>query len=74
MSDPHQTTTKSNQKKIPSRAFSNGDDDMRSTTLSLVTDSNSSYLTSILNMKSKSLGPNDAYLISKRIKVNQFLN
>lgn len=66
----HLISSKTNQKKVQNRAFSNADDEMRSTTLSIVTESNSGHLTSAIVMKSKNLGPNDAYLIAKRIKVN----
>ena len=66
-------SSKTNHKKLQHRAFSNYDDDMISTTLSIATESNSGRLTSAIMMKSKNLGPSDAYLIAKRIKVTQFL-
>ena len=47
----------------------NNDDIMSNSSVSLAR-YNSSQFTSILNLKSNGLNPNDAYLVSKRIKVS----
>lgn len=66
-----ETNSKYNSKRRQSNLISSGGEDLRSTTLSLMTNSNNSTLTSVLNLKSNNLFAHDAYLISKRIKVKK---
>lgn len=65
------TPNKNNRKKDTRRQsylIGSGGDEFRSTTLSIVTN-NSSQFTSTLNLRSNGINQNDAYLVSRGIKV-----